>query len=172
MLAADRSKYLQFVPNDPRHCAKNSLYTATDALLTLEAEVVKPEESQAEREERKQQQIEPLPVLEMLRKYGLGAEREHLLLAGKPGSGKSTTLQRLCVELAKIALEDESQPIPVFVQLKGNKPILTLIQDEFRRAKRRVTAEQIDDLLLEDRLVLLLDQNNCGRIYNTFGKIT
>jgi hypothetical protein len=87
MLAVDRSKYLQFVLTDPRHCGKNSFYTATDALLTLEAEVVKQEEPTAEREERAPKQSERLPVLEMLRKYGLGEKREHLLLAGKPGSG-------------------------------------------------------------------------------------
>uniref|UniRef100_UPI00286B1B32 NACHT domain-containing protein n=1 Tax=Chamaesiphon sp. OTE_75_metabat_556 TaxID=2964692 RepID=UPI00286B1B32 len=160
MLAVDRSKYLEFVLTDPHHCGNNSFYTATDALLTLEAEIVKQEEPAAEREERTQKQIEHLPVLEMLRKYGLGAEREHLLLAGKPGSGKSTTLQRLCVELAEIALKEANQPIPVFAQLKGDKPILTLIQAEFLRAKLRLTDEQIDDLLLVDKLILLLDGVN------------
>jgi DNA polymerase III delta prime subunit len=160
MIAADRSKYLQFVLTDPRHCGNNSFYTATDALLTLEAEIVKQEEIPAEREQLTQKQIERLPVLKMLRKYGLGAKREHLLLAGKPGSGKSTTLQRLCVEMAEIALGDNLQPIPVFVQLKGDKQIVKLIQAEFRRAKLRVTEEQIDDLLLEDKLVLLLDGVN------------
>jgi HEAT repeat protein len=160
MIAADRSKYLQFVLADPRYCGNNSFYTATDALLTLEAEIVQKEETPAEGEKRTQKQIERLPVVEMLRKYGLGGEREHLLLVGKPGSGKSTTLRRLCVEMAEIALGDNLQLIPVFVQLKGDKTILTLIQAEFRRAKLRVTAEQIDDLLLEDRLVLLLDGVN------------
>jgi hypothetical protein len=47
-----RSKYLQFVQNDPHHCEKNSLYTATDALLTLETEVVKQEEPQSKPRER------------------------------------------------------------------------------------------------------------------------
>ena len=160
MIADDRSKYLQFVLADPRHCGNNSFYTVTDALLNLEAEVVQKDETQAKGEERTQKQIERLPVLEMLRKYGLGGEREHLLLAGKPGSGKSTTLRRLCVEMAETALGDNLQPIPVFVQLKGDKQIVKLIQAEFRRAKLRVTDEQIDDLLLEDKLVLLLDGVN------------
>jgi HEAT repeat protein len=160
MIADDRSKYLQFVLADPRYCGNNSFYTATDALLTLEAEIVQKEETPAEGEKRTQKQIERLPVVEMLRKYGLGKEREHLLLAGKPGSGKSTTLRRLCVEMAEIALGDNLQPIPVFVQLKGDKQIVKLIQAEFRRAKLRVTDEQIDDLLLEDKLVLLLDGVN------------
>jgi HEAT repeat protein len=160
MVAADFSDYLQFVLTDPRHCGNNSFYTATDALLTLEAEIVQKEETQAKGEQRTQKQIERLPVLEMLRKYGLGEEREHLLLAGKPGSGKSTTLRRLCVEMAETALGDNLQPIPVFVQLKGDKQIVKLIQAEFRRAKLRVTDEQIDDWLLEDKLVLLLDGVN------------
>jgi HEAT repeat protein len=47
----------------------------------------------------------------------------------------------LCVELAEIATKDDLQPIPIFVQLKGDKPILTLIQSEFRRAKLRVAAD-------------------------------
>jgi HEAT repeat protein len=160
MVAADFSDYLQFVLTDPRHCGNNSFYTATDALLNLEAEVVQKDETQAKGEERTQKQIERLPVIDMLRKYGLGGEREHLLLAGKPGSGKSTTLRRLCVEMAEIALGDNLQPIPVFVQLKGDKQIVKLIQAEFRRAKLKVTDEQIDDLLLEDKLVLLLDGVN------------
>jgi HEAT repeat protein len=160
MIADDRSKYLQFVLTDPRYCGNNSFYTATDALLTLEAEVVKKEETQAEGEQRTQKQIERLPVVEMLHKYGLREEREHLLLAGKPGSGKSTTLRRLCVEMAEIAFGENLQPIPVFVQLKGDKQIVKLIQAEFRRAKLKLTDDQIDDLLLEDKLVLLLDGVN------------
>jgi DNA polymerase III delta prime subunit len=160
MVAADFSDYLKFILTDPRYSGTSSFYTATDALLALEAEIVKQEELPNEGAERTPEQIERLPVLEMLRKYGLGEKREHLLLAGKPGSGKSTTLRRLCVELAEIALADELQPIPVFVQLKGDKPLLTIIKAEFRRAKLKVTEEQIDDLLLADKLVLLLDGVN------------
>jgi HEAT repeat protein len=160
MVAADFSDYLKFILTDPRYSGTSSFYTTTDALLTLEAEIVKQEELPTEGAERTPVKVERLPVLEMLRKYGLGEKRVHLLLAGKPGSGKSTTLRRMCVELAEIALGDELQPIPVFVQLKGDKPLLTIIQAEFRRAKLKVTEEQIDDLLLADQLVLLLDGVN------------
>jgi HEAT repeat protein len=160
MIAADRSKYLKFLLTDPRHCGVNFLYTATDALLTLEAEVVKQEEPTIDREERTQKQTERLPVLEMLRKYGLGEQRKHLLLAGKPGSGKSTTLRRLCVELAEIALADESHPIPVFVQLKGNKPILELIADRLENADLDLEPKEIKQLLRQQKLVLLLDGVN------------
>jgi HEAT repeat protein len=160
MIAADRSKYLKFLLTDPRHCGVNFLYTATDALLTLEAEVVKQEEPTIDREERTQKQTERLPVLEMLRKYGLGEQRKHLLLAGKPGSGKSTTLWRLCVELAEIALADESHPIPVFVQLKGNKPILELIADQLENGDLDLEPKEIKQLLRQQKLVLLLDGVN------------
>jgi HEAT repeat protein len=153
MLAADRSKYLQFVLTDPRHCGKNSFYTETDALLKLEPEIAK-------REERNNKQPERLPVLEMLRKYGLGAQREHLLLAGKPGFGKSTTLWRLCVEIAEIALNDDLQPIPVFVELKSDKPILELIAERLEFGDLNLNAQEIKQLLRYEKFVLLLDGVN------------
>ena len=49
--------------------------------------------NQAEREEREEKK-ELLSVLEGLRKYAA----DHVLLSGKPGSGKSTALVRLLLE--------------------------------------------------------------------------
>jgi predicted NACHT family NTPase len=128
-------------------------YTATDALLPLEA--------RWERQERKENgpgqpalKVEEFAVLEGFRKYALGAKREHVLLAGRPGSGKSTALQQFAVALA------EEGQVPVLVQLKGDRPVSDLIQAEFRRMKQRVTPEQIDEWLLNDRLILLLDGVN------------
>jgi HEAT repeat protein/energy-coupling factor transporter ATP-binding protein EcfA2 len=128
-------------------------YTATDALLPLEAQC----ESQEREEDGPGQpapKVEEFAVLEGLRKYALGAQREHVLLSGRPGSGKSTALQQLTVALA------EEGQVPVLVQLKGDRPISDLLQAEFRRMKQRVTSEQIDEWLLSDRLVLLLDGVN------------
>jgi HEAT repeat protein len=124
------------------------LYTLTDALLPLEARSVEREEDDRE------QRVEEFPVLAGLRKYALGDEREHVLLAGRPGSGKSTALWQLVVELAADGL------VPVLVQLKGDRTVPELIQAEFRRMKQRVALEQIEDWLLADRLVLLLDGVN------------
>ena len=55
-----------------------------------------------DREERGQQEqtVERLSVLDGLRKYAC----EHVLLVGRPGSGKSTALVRLVLEEAKAAL--------------------------------------------------------------------
>ncbi|MFQ4139059.1 HEAT repeat domain-containing protein [Nodosilinea sp. PGN35] len=154
--------YLQFVCQDPRYQQVRDLYTETEVLIPLEAETVEPQTSSdvdIQADEAKQLKVERFPVLEGLQKYALGEQRQHLLLAGRPGSGKSTTLKRLLLERADAALE-RPEMIPVYVQLKGDRPIIELILAEFRRAKVRVSPEQLEDWLLEDRLLLLLDGVN------------
>ncbi len=132
-----------------RYSQQRDLYTPTDALLLLDARSVEREE------ESREKQGEQFPVLEGLRKYALGEKREHVLLAGRPGAGKSMVLQQLVVELAAEGL------VPVLVQLKGDRTVPELIKAEFRaRAKVCVTDEQIEDWLMADRLVLLLDGVN------------
>ena len=156
------SDYLKFVLGDPRYRDVRVLYTGTDAVLTLEAETVEAQNKKPERRgpETLSKKIESFPLLEGLCKYALGEQREHVLLAGRPGLGKSTTLKRLLLRLAKAALEDETQPIPVLVQLKGDHSIFDLISAGFWRARVRVTSEQVEDWLFENRLVLLLDGVN------------
>ncbi len=154
----DFSAYLNFVSIDRRET--RLLYTVTDVLLSLEAQTVERQKPGNGKLEESHQQVERFSVLTGLRKYALDEKREHVLLAGRPGSGKSTTLKQLLLEIAEAALTDDTQPIPVLVQLKGDRSIFDLISAEFRRAKLKVTAEQIDDWLLEDKLVLLLDGIN------------
>ncbi|NJM49155.1 MAG: signal transduction protein with Nacht domain protein, partial [Alkalinema sp. RU_4_3] len=101
-----------------------------------------------------ERRVEQFPVLEGLRRYALGEEREHVLLAGRPGSGKSMALRQWVVTLAGEGL------VPVLVQLKGDRTVPELIKAEFRRAKVAVTEAQIDDWLMDDRLILLLDGVN------------
>ena len=62
----------------------------------------------------KKEKIERLPVLEGIVKY----EAEHVLLVGRPGSGKSTALARLLLQEAEIALSDRLAKIPVLVELR------------------------------------------------------
>lgn len=130
------------------------LYTPTDALLPLEVRSVERQAQDKGQKQQPEKMGEPFPVLEGLRKYALETKREHVLLAGRPGSGKSTTLRQLAVSLAQ-----EGQ-VPVLVQLKGDLPVPDLIQAEFRRMRQRVTSEEIDKWLFDDSLVLLLDGVN------------
>jgi hypothetical protein len=96
-------------------------------------------------------------VLAGLRKY---VQQGKVLLAGKPGSGKSTVLQRFRWEWASEALEEGDRPIPVLVELRSDRSILEAICAEFRQAKLRVCREEVEDLLFDGRLLLLLDGVN------------
>jgi hypothetical protein len=64
------------------------LYTLTDVSLPLEARSVEREE------EGREKRVEQFPVLAGLRRYALGDDREHVLLAGRLGSGKSMALRQ------------------------------------------------------------------------------
>ncbi|MBE9098181.1 HEAT repeat domain-containing protein [Vacuolonema iberomarrocanum] len=172
----DFKPYLQFVRQDSRYQNVRALYTETEALIPLEAETAErksahpepdsdqaraPDSEQTQKKDSKQAQKkgERFPVLEGLRKYALGSEQQHVLLAGQPGSGKSTTLKRLLLEMVDEELAAPTT-IPVYVQLKSDRTITDMILAEFRRAKVRITPEQLDDWLLQDQLVLLLDGVN------------
>ena len=61
------------------------------------------------------EKTERLPVLAELRKYAL-EQLEHVLLVGRPGSGKSTALARLLLEEAEQAIEDQQAKIPVLLE--------------------------------------------------------
>ena len=76
--------------------------------LGLMVQTIESEEKQRERPEEK---IERLTVLEGLRKYA----PNHVLLVGRPGSGKSTALARLLLE------EAEKLRLSVEIEDKGDK---------------------------------------------------
>jgi DNA polymerase III delta prime subunit len=153
MAAVDFSIYLRSILEDRRYC--DLCYVEPDAFLNLEEQKIK-----LKKLDSQEAKIEYFAVLKGLKKYALGQQRYHILLAGRPGSGKSTTLKQLLLEMARKALVHENRPIPVLVQLKGDRSIQDLIIAEFRRTRLRVTIEQIDDLLMDDKLLLLLDGVN------------
>ena len=84
----------------------------------LMVQTVEPPKVEQERElgqdREKKEKIERLPVLEGIVKYAA----EHVLLVGRPGSGKSTALARLLLQEAEIALSDRQAKIPVLVELR------------------------------------------------------
>ncbi|HAG80547.1 MAG TPA: NTPase (NACHT family) [Cyanobacteria bacterium UBA12227] len=74
--------------------------------------VQKREREQSQEGKQEQEKVERFSVLDGLRKYALGEEPEHVLLVGRPGSGKSTALARLLLEEATVP----HAKIPVLVE--------------------------------------------------------
>jgi predicted NACHT family NTPase len=113
-------RYLESVCTDEKYIGCQEFYTPTDAVecqaiqrqkfplrlnLGLQVRTVVPQEQEGQASEK----VEQLPVLEGLRKY----QDNHVLLVGRPGSGKSTALQRLLWEEAQgIDLTPPMPPIP------------------------------------------------------------
>jgi HEAT repeat protein len=108
-----------------------------------------------------------LPLLQGINKY---AEKEHVLLVGLPGIGKSTTLLRLLVNFARQELEKPIPRIPVLIRLKRyEKPapgsedrsgILALIKDTLE-PNLSLEISAIEKLLFQERrFILLLDGLN------------
>jgi HEAT repeat protein len=152
----DFPKYLQSLVESYKK--QQHLYTLTD--LQVEVRVEKPPEDRSQPpspENKPETKIERLEVLAGIRKY---VQQGKVLLVGKPGSGKSTVLQRFRWELALEALKEGDRPIPVLVQLRSDRSIPEAICAEFRQAKLRVCPEEVDDLLFDSRLLLLLDGVN------------
>ncbi len=125
--------------------------------LKLRLETVKLSELQEEITER-QEQIEQLDVLAGLRKYA----SDHVLLIGKPGSGKSTSLEWLLWEEADQVLKQAANvKIPVLVKLRRcTGTIEVLIQDFCRSHQLPLTIAEIETLLDQGKLLLLLDGLN------------
>ena len=125
-------------------------------------------ESQKEKEEGEKEKIERLPVLEGICKYAA----EHVLLVGRPGSGKSTALARLLLQEAENALSDRLAKIPVLVELRylssdaNERSVIKHIRDfGFRKHDPALNLddETIENLLFQGRLLLLVDGvNDCA----------
>jgi predicted NACHT family NTPase len=163
--------YLQSICDDEYLQRWQEFYTPTDAfnrqplpglnrkktpLLDLRvrrAEVKNAENSQQEPQEK----IERLPILEGICKYA----SEHVLLVGRPGSGKSIALERLLLQKALQARTHSSQKIPVLVKLKRYKTgILELIQDALIEHGMLLEISEVQQLLTQGSILLLVDGVN------------
>ena len=104
-----------------------------------------------------QEQVEQWDVLVGLRRYA----ENHVLLIGKPGSGKSTSLERLLWEEANAALQDPTARIPVFIKLRRcTATVEELIQNFFSSHRLSLKTVDIRKLLQKGKLLLLLDGLN------------
>ncbi|MEG4583348.1 HEAT repeat domain-containing protein [Microcoleus sp. MON1_C5] len=152
----DFPKYLQSLVESYKK--QQHLYTLTD--LQVEVRVEKPPEDPSQPrspQNKPETKIERLEVLAGLRKY---VQQGNVLLVGKPGSGKSTVLQRFRWELALEALENSDRPIPVLVELRYDQSIVDAICAEFENAELIVSPEEVKDLRVHGKLLLLLDGVN------------
>lgn len=151
----------------------SELYTLTDAQgrekirvkqsapfdFGLMVQTVKREE----REQQNEEKVERFPVLEGIRQYA----DQHVLLVGRPGSGKSTALARLMLEEAEAALTpspfpklgrgEEERRIPVLVELRyWQSSIEQLILNSLTR--HGLSVDQFEAVL--SRSLLLFDGVN------------
>jgi predicted NACHT family NTPase len=164
-------RYLQSIRDKKDYCELQDIYTSTTVdgrkpspylkfspCLKLRAETVKPsKEGLGSEAQEKHEQVEQWDVLEGLRNYAV----DHVLLIGKPGSGKSTSLERLLWEDAENALQNPAARIPVLVKLRRyTSTIENLIQDFCNRHQLLLEITDIQLLLRQGKLLLLLDGLN------------
>ncbi|MBD2500700.1 HEAT repeat domain-containing protein [Anabaena azotica] len=112
------------------------------------------QEGQVERIEK----IKLLDVLEDLKKEPV----DHVLLKGRPSSGKSTALKKLLWEQAKNCIEkEEENKIPVLVELRRYETsVLDLIKDFLIQHGLKLEITEIEDFLFTGRFLLLIDGLN------------
>lgn len=141
------------------------LYTLTDAAgkerqskselqspfdFGLMVQTVRKENRDPRNEEK--ERIERFPVLEGIRKYA--KDFKHVLLVGRPGAGKSTTLARLLLEEAT-----QQTSLPVLVELRyWQGSIEQLILNSFARHDLPLTVDQLETVL--SRCLILFDGVN------------
>ncbi len=164
----DWTPYLESIRCDSRYALSRECFTPLDVLdrrpetrpgtpFLLDLRVRTVPEATSEAKERQEQKVERWDVLDGLRRHAA----EHVLLVGRPGSGKSTALQRLLLEEAERALGDADARIPVLLELRHYQES-TL--DSLRRVLREhgflVDAQRLPEWLRQGRLLVLVDGIN------------
>lgn len=149
--------YTPTTVEDRRLVASRSLAGRLPSRLKLRVETVKPEPEAGDPNRPKDEQretVEQWDVLAGLRHYAT----DHVVLIGKPGSGKSTSLERLLWEEAERAQQDPSARIPVLVKLRRCTDSLeALIRDFLQQHRVALDMAQVEDCLRQGRFLLLLD---------------
>ncbi len=164
----DWTPYLKSISDSEKYAQWETFYTLTDVegktrpsktapllrdlwVQTIEKERENPQE-RAERPEKP----ERFTVLDGLRKYAAN----HVLLKGRPGSGKSTALARLLLEESvgtqSLRLNQQNQAkiiqIPILIELRlYETSILDLILQFLKRHKLIIDSNTLESWLLENQ---------------------
>ncbi len=167
--------YLRSLLADEKYQQQWGFYTLTDVISKLQepkaktvldiglmVQLMKPKPSDAARNpgQEMSEKTERLPVLDGIRKYAA----EHVLLMGKPGSGKTTALLRLLIDETRQALTDSSAKIPVLVELRyldAERPsVLERLEAFLRSHNLSIDEATLKTALAEGQLLLLIDGVN------------
>ncbi|NEO09993.1 HEAT repeat domain-containing protein [Moorena sp. SIO3I8] len=124
---------------------------ATPGLFNFDLMVQTIKSEQPQRDQNREE-TERLPVLAGLRKYAA----EHVLLVGRPGSGKSTALVRL---LGDEGIQDK---IPVLVELRYYQTSVLELVKHFLESHlgQPLDSKEIEKLLFDRQFLLLIDGVN------------
>ncbi|NEO47750.1 MAG: NACHT domain-containing protein [Moorea sp. SIO4A3] len=152
-LASIRNTYAQwwqvYTPSDVED-RKRKQQQQTPMLFNFNLMVETIKSKQPARDQN-QEETERLPVLEGLLKYA----DDHVLLVGRPGSGKSTALVRL---LGDEGIEGK---IPVLVELRYYQTsVLELVRNFLKRHGVLLDSTDIERLLFDGQFWLLIDGVN------------
>ncbi len=161
----DWKRYLESVCEDPEYTEWEAKFTPMDAKgpvpgTHLDLMVQAFQQSENSGEVKTHQKYY---ALKGLRDFA----GEHVLLRGRPGSGKTTILHHLLLEEAKKAKGDGQARIPIFVALRRWKnpsrfesPPVYVVRDTLQRHHVQVAVEQLDSLLNQGRFFLIFDGMN------------
>ncbi|PSR16897.1 hypothetical protein C8255_15460 [filamentous cyanobacterium CCP3] len=109
--------------------------------------------------QKDKEKTERLPVLDGIRKYA----DSHVLLVGRPGSGKSTALIRLVLEVATETLKEGQGQIPILVELRyWQTSVIERIQAFLHQHDPILSLDNaaLNALLRQGRFLLLIDGLN------------
>ena len=125
------------------------------------AQTVERKQEEEREKQRKEEKIERLTVLDGLKKYAAN----HVLLSGRPGSGKSTALARLLLEesVGAQALRPEQgnlstiTQVPILIELRYYQTsIFDLILQFLQRHELIIDGKTLENLLVGQATVLPL----------------